>query len=93
MKLQALLVLSAACAPGLFVPAAYADSYSTTTIEESRPVTELSETRTTNVESAPSRTMVVREQPVIITQPATPEVIVVKRHHHHLINVGPVKVF
>ena len=93
MKLQALLLLSAVCAAGLYAPAANADSYSSmTTTEESRPVTEMSETRTTTVESAPSSTTVIREQPVIV-QPANTEVIVVKKHQHHLIHIGPVKVF
>lgn len=82
MKLELILVLGAVAATSsLFPPAVNADTYSSvTTTEQSMPLTE---TRT--IESAPLTT-VIREQPVIINQPANREVVIVKRHrHHHLI--------
>jgi hypothetical protein len=96
MKFVASLVLCAISVAGLSAPAAHADSFSsmtTTTTEQSLPITEVRETRTTTEDFAPSTTTVIREQPVILTQPANSEVIVVKQHRHHLIHVGPVKVF
>ncbi len=93
MKLQGLFALGAVFFVGVCAPAVKADSYSTvrTTTQESLPVSDVSGTyTTTRVESVPTPVTVIREQPVIISQPASPEVVVVKehRHHHHLINLG-----
>jgi hypothetical protein len=93
MKLQVLSMVGAVLVAALYTPATLADSYSsvTTTTQEVQPFTELRETPTF-VQDVPTAT-VIREQPVIISQPADREVIVVKRHHHHMIHVGPVNVF
>lgn len=98
MKLELLLVLGVIASTSLSAPVAMADTFSserrTTTTEQSLPMTETLETRTSTLESGPSSTTVIREQPVIINQPAREEVVVIKQHHHHhLIKVGPVKVF
>jgi len=80
MKLQVLLIMGAVSAVGLCTTAAHADSYSsvTTTSDESLPVSQVTETRTTTVESEPVTTVlqsvpmtspVIREQQLII-QPA-----------------------
>lgn len=97
MKLEVFLVLGAVAITNVCAQAANADSYSsvtTTTTQEAIPVQPVTviESRTTTLESAPIT--VVREQPVIITQPSR-EVLVVRqrRHHSNWINVGPVHVF
>jgi len=92
MKVELFWALAMVSANSLFTSAAIADTYSTetTTTDLAQPMTETRETRT--IETAPSTT-VVREQPVIINQPAEKEIVVVKKHQHHLIKVGPVKVF
>jgi hypothetical protein len=78
MKLQVLLIIGAVSAVGLCNTAAHADSYSSVTTEESVPVSQVTETRTTTVESEPVTTVlqsvpmtspVIREQQLII-QPA-----------------------
>ena len=87
---------------GVTSVAAYADTYSQTTIETAPGVV----TETETVEPAPmvireGSTTVIREQPTtvireqpIINQPVIEkEKIVVKKGSHHLIKVGPVKVF
>lgn len=96
MKLQVLFALGAVFFVGVCAPAVKADSYSsvTTTTQESLPVSDVTGSYTTTVEAVPTPVTVIREQPVIISQPASPEIVVVKEHrHHHLINLGLVKVF
>jgi hypothetical protein len=93
MKVQVLSMIGAVLVAALYAPATLADSYSsvTTTTQEVQPLTEVRETPMF-VQDVPTTT-VIREQPVIITQPADREVVVIKQHRHHLIHVGPVRVF
>jgi hypothetical protein len=92
MKAEMIWTLAIVVANNLCTSAAIADTYSTetTTTDLAQPMTETRETRT--IETSPSPT-VVREEPVIINQPAEKETVVVKKHSHHLLNLGVVKVF
>jgi hypothetical protein len=87
MKLQVLTMIGAVLVAAQCAPAALADSYSsvTTTTQEVQQAPAFVETLPT--------TTVIKEQPVLITQPADREVVVIKQHRHHLIHIGPVKVF
>jgi hypothetical protein len=88
MKGQAVITLGVLSLFAMVVPAANADTYSTTTTstEGLAPVTEV---RTTTLESAP--VTVVRETPVYI-EPSHTTTIIEKKKHHHLISLPFVKV-
>jgi len=87
MKGQTIITLGVLSLFAMVVPAANADTYSTTTKTED--LTPMTETHTTTIDSAP--VTVVRETPIYI-EPSTTIIETRKQQSHHLLSLPFVRV-